>query len=230
MLSRLLDLIAPRFCCMCGRRLDLQEEIICTGCFMVVPLSGYLDDLVENPMAQMFWGRISQFERAFALMRYEPMSSSINTIMQLKYYHRPDVGEALGLLMGKRLMETDFFDDIDALIPVPLARSRERERGYNQSVMIARGLQLACHKPIWNNVVVRPVATVSQTKKDRVERADNMAGAFRVRHGERLNGRHVVIVDDVVTTGATVCGVASVLQQAADVRISVVSLAFAGEK
>lgn len=229
MLSRLLDLIAPRFCCMCGSRLDVGEEVVCPACYLRLPLSGFLDDLVENAMAQTFWGRVRHFERAFALMRYEPHTRSVKAILQLKYHNRPDVGEALGLLMGRQLMAKGFFDDVDAIIPVPLARSRERERGYNQSMMIARGLQRACRRPIWDKVVVRQVATESQTTKDRLARADNMADVFRMSRGAQLSGRHVVIVDDVVTTGATVCSVAAALQQAADVRVSVVALAFAGE-
>lgn len=230
MLRAFLDILMPRTCCVCGRRLDTAEDVICTACLMRLPQTGFADDLYENEMAKTFWGRIKNFEKAFALVYHQPHSDSAHPVYQLKYRGKPDVGTDYGLLMGKMLLPHGFFDDIDAIVQVPLAKKRVRARGYNQSEMIALGLHDVSHLPIYNNVVRRVSFEGSQTQMDRWNRTENVENAFQLVNGDKVRRKHLLIVDDVVTTGATVCAVAAQLQKADDVRISVISIGFAGHR
>lgn len=228
-LRDLLDIIAPRTCCVCGRRLGATEDVICTSCFLFMPRTDFLDDPYNNEMAKTFWGRVKNFEKAFALMYHQPHADSAHPVYQLKYNGKPDVGTDMGLIMGKMMAEKGFFEDIDAILPVPLAKKRTKERGYNQSQMIALGLHDVSRLPIYNNVVKRISFEGSQTQKDRWDRAENVENAFELTDGSRITGKHLLVVDDVVTTGATVCAIAKQLLQAKDVHISVASVGFAGQ-
>ena len=119
------------------------------------------------------------------------------------------------------------FDDIDALVPVPLARKRERERGYNQSMMLARGVSEVTGLPINNKVVRRTKFMGSQTRRGRWERNENVEDVFEVKDSHGLSGKHLLLIDDVVTTGATIIACAKEMQKASNVKISVLALGFA---
>lgn len=227
-IKELFDIIAPRTCCICGRRLGLTEGVICATCFLHLPLTGFLDNPYENDMAKVFWGRVKNFEKAFAFIYHLSHADSARAVYQLKYSSKPDLGVELGTLMGRMMAEKGFFDDIDALLPVPLSKKRIRERGYNQSEMIAIGLHDVSQLPIYNNVVRRVSFKESQTQKDRWDRNLNVEDAFELVDGSYIHGKHLLIVDDVVTTGATICAVAKQLQQVENVHISVVSIGYAG--
>lgn len=227
--SDLFDLIAPRLCAVCGRRLSHGEETICSACLMRLPLTGFIREPYDNDMAKVFWGRVANMEKAFALVYHQPHSGSANPVYALKYKRKPDTGTGLGVIMGKMMAAAGFFDDIDVILPVPLSRKRERGRGYNQSEMIAYGLRDVSGLPIVANAVRRVSFGGSQTQKDRWGRAENVENAFRLVDGRKLRGRHVLIVDDVVTTGATICAFARQVSLAGDVRISVASVGYAGQ-
>lgn len=230
LLSSLLDIIVPRTCAICGRRLDTGEDIVCTVCLLRMPLTGFLDNPYNNDMAKMFWGRIKHMEKAFALAYHYPHADSAHPVYQLKYYEKPDVGVAIGLLMGRMMKEKGFLDGIDAILPIPLAGKRRRERGYNQSEMIALGLHDASGLKVLNDVVRRVSFEGSQTQKDRWDRAENVENAFELANGGRIRGMHVLIVDDVVTTGATVCAMARQIERVEGVRISVAATGYAGHR
>lgn len=223
------DLLAPRTCCVCGRRLATNEDTICTTCFLELPLTGFFDNPYENDMAKAFWGRITNMEKAVALLYHQAHGDSAHPVYQLKYRGKPDLGIDLGIVMGRMMMEKGLFDDIDAIVPVPLAKKRERQRGYNQSLMIALGLHDISRLPIIDEAVRRVAFEGSQTRKDRWDRAENVEHAFELADGNRLRGRHVLVVDDVVTTGATVCAVAKEMEKAGEVRVSVAAVGYAGQ-
>lgn len=225
-----LDIIMPRTCSVCGRRLGLDENIICNVCLMHLPLTHFDADPYENEMAKVFWGRIKHFEKAFALMYHLSHSDSARPIYKLKYFNKADVGIDLGLFIGRILGESGFFADIDAILPMPLAKKRMRQRGYNQSEMIATGLHDASHLPVLRNVVRRISFNGSQTDKGRWDRALNVEKAFELIDNTKIKGKHLLIVDDVVTTGATVCSLAKQLETVDGVRISVVTIGFAGNQ
>ena len=195
---------------------------------MLLPRTSFVSNPYDNVMAKSFWG-IIPLEKAVAMMRYEHGSQACNIVYGMKYESHPDFCYEMGRLMAMELQATDFFADIDLLLPVPLARKRQAERGYNQSEEMARGIADVTGLPVVTGVVRRTIFKGSQTSLSRWERQDNMEGAWELADGHKGAGKHVAIVDDVVTTGATVVACATQLLKAANVRISVVSLGYAGK-
>lgn len=224
--TRLLDLISPRLCVVCGERLSVSEETICSKCNLHLPRTGFEQDPYENVMAKTFWGRIP-VEKATALFYYEAHAETANILYELKYKNHPEIGETMGRLMAKELQLSHFFDGIDGIVPVPLARKRERQRGYNQSLELARGVSVITGLPIYNKVVERTVFEGSQTQKGHWERNENVEKVFKLIDGEPIRGKHLLVIDDVVTTGATVVACAKELTKAGGVKISILALGFA---
>lgn len=222
---RLLDLIAPRLCVVCGHRLTVTEEAICATCNFHLPRTDFHRDAYDNEMARLFWGQIP-VEKASALFYYEAHSETANIIYHLKYKNHPEIGEVMGRLMARELQVSGFFDGIDGIVPVPLAKKRLRQRGYNQSEEIALGVSEVTGLPVCQEVVCRQVFQGSQTSKGRWERNENVAHVFEILDPAAIRGKHLLIVDDVVTTGATVIACAQELLKASDVRLSVLALGF----
>ena len=223
---RLLDLISPRLCVVCGQRLTVSEETICARCNLHLPRTDFHLDPYENEMAKLFWHQIP-IERATALFYYEAHAETANILYELKYKDHPEIGEVMGRLMAKELQPSGFFDGIDGIVPIPLAKKRQRQRGYNQSLEIARGVSEITSLPIYNKVVRRIAFEGSQTNKDRWERNENVENVFELADETAINGKHLLIVDDVVTTGATVLACAKELCKAPNVKFSVLALGFA---
>ena len=225
-LTRLFDLISPRLCTVCGERLSVTEEVLCGKCNLHLPRTGFQRDPQENIMAKMFWGQIP-IERATALFYYEAHAKTANIIYELKYKNHPEIGETMGRMMARELQRSDFFDGIDGIVPVPLAKKRQRQRGYNQSTEIAIGVSEITNLPIYNKVVKRNTFSGSQTSKGRWERNENVENVFELLDGDSIRGKHLLIIDDVVTTGATIIACAKEISKAEGVRFSVLSLGFA---
>lgn len=222
-------MVMPRTCSICGQRLGRGEHTICTVCYMGLPQTGFAGNPYKNDMAKVFWGRVRNMEKAFAMIYYHDHSASAQPVYQLKYHKKADIGIDLGIIMGRAMLSEGFFDGIDAIVPVPLARKRLRQRGYNQSEMIAIGIHDVSSLPILKGVVRRVAFDGSQTKKDRWGRVENVENAFQLADGGKVRGRHVLIVDDVVTTGATICALAKQIERVGDVKISVAAWGYAGE-
>ena len=223
---RVLDLISPRLCMVCGQRLTVSEETICSKCNFHLPRTGFQQDPYENEMAKLFWHQIP-IERATALFYYEAHSETANILYELKYKSHPEIGEVMGRLVAKELQPSGFFDGIDGIVPIPLAKKRQRQRGYNQSLEIARGISEITNLPIYNKVVRRNVFEGSQTNKGRWERNENVEKVFEMTDETAIHGKHLLIIDDVVTTGATIIACAKELCKDGNVKISVLSLGFA---
>ncbi|KXB48401.1 comF family protein [Bacteroidales bacterium KA00344] len=229
-LQRVFDLIAPRLCCICGSRLAPEEDAICVSCNLRLPRTDHLLQPYDNALAKTFWGRIKHMEKAAAMYYHHGGSQASYPIYNLKYDHRPEIGTALGRLMALEMENAHFFNDIDVLIPVPLSADRQRERGYNQSEIIAKGMAEICGKPVLTNVLERREYRGSQTQKGRWERNENVENAFFLLNGNKIKNSHILLVDDVVTTGATICACAKQLEQVAGVKISVATIGFADLK
>ena len=222
---RLLDLISPRLCVVCGQRLTISEDVICTKCNLHLPRTDFHQDPYENEMAKLFWHQIP-VERVTALFYYESHAETANILYELKYKNHPEVGEVMGRLMAKELKPSGFFDGIDGIVPIPLAKKRQRQRGYNQSLEIARGISEITGLPIYNKVVRRKAFEGSQTNKGRWERNENVEGVFELKDASAIQGKHLLMVDDVVTTGATVIACVQELCKADNVKVSVIALGF----
>ena len=227
--SRLVDLIAPRACVVCGGRLGIHEFFLCGSCNLQLPRTNYADNPYENDMARLFWGQLP-VERCAALFFYQGGSGPSQILYELKYKNHPEIGEFFGRMIAEEWNDTGFFEGIDLIVPVPLAKERQRQRGYNQSLHIARGIGSETRLPIVTNAVSREQFVESQTQKDRWQRNENVEGCFRLNDGSALKGRHVLLVDDVVTTGATICSCGREMLKAGDVRFSILTIGFAKSK
>ena len=235
--TRLFDLIAPRTCAICGRRLSVGESVLCAACHLHLPLTGFWRSPLDNPMARLFWGQIplaggepsqrpNSMERAAALFFYEPHSQTSKVVYDLKYHGHRNVAEGMGRIAAQTMMGSGFFDGIDLIVPIPLTRRRQWSRGYNQSREIALGVSQVTGIAVADGIVRRTAFAGSQTHRHAWERTQNVETVFSLIAPQKAEHRHVLIVDDVVTTGATVASCARQLCQADGVRISILSLCF----
>lgn len=221
----LFRLLFPELCAACGRLLYRAENEVCTICLYQLP---YTDHhlYADNKTARKLWGRIP-FHAAMSLLHFKKGGSVQELVHQLKYRNRQRLGIQLGRILGEKLASAMLYRNIDYIIPVPLHRNKERSRGYNQSLCIAEGIAHTLNVPILKEVLIRTKASSSQTQKSRYKRYENMKEVFEVRRGARLNGLHILLVDDVITTGATIESCAIVLQQHHIGKLSIAALAFA---
>jgi ComF family protein len=220
-----LSLLFPRLCYACGNHLLRNEYLICTECYVVIPRTNYHLEK-DNPVAQLFWGRC-MVERAAAFSYFNKGSRIRNLIHSLKYKGIREVGYELGRIYGLSLNSSDFLKDIDMIIPVPLHPAKERIRGFNQSEIISRGIADASRLGVETNILERITVSATQTKRSRYERWTNVEGIFRVTDPQMIAGKHILLVDDVITTGSTIESCTTELLKTEGVKVSVVALAFA---
>lgn len=223
--ASLLHLFFPRRCVVCGANLIEGEEAICTRCNIDMPRTNY-HKLKDNPVERMFWGKIP-LERATSYFFYRKGSDFRKILHLLKYGGRKELGAVMGRFMAADLQSADFFRDVDVIVPVPLHPRKRRARGYNQSDWIARGVSQLTGIPADTAAVVREKQTETQTRKSAFERWENVNGIFSLRHPEVFAGKHVLIIDDVLTTGSTTVACADVFRHVEGIRISVLTLAVA---
>jgi ComF family protein len=182
------------------------EEILCTRCILELPKTGYHEH-IENTIKSRLIGRLP-LTYAMAFLKFRKTGVVQHLLHQLKYNNHPEVGVRLGKLYGKDLIEAGFESRFDLIIPVPLHTSRKRRRGYNQSEKFAEGLSHMLQLPCDESIVKRTVKTTTQTRKTKIERWENVKDVFQVKQPEKIIGKRILLVDDVITTGATLeaCG------------------------
>ncbi|HDJ34493.1 MAG TPA: ComF family protein [Bacteroidetes bacterium] len=224
-LGDLIRLFFPAVCAGCGESLVTGEKVLCTRCLFLLPRSQYHLS-TDNPVSRLFWGRVT-IEQATALYVFEKGSIFQSLIHQLKYRGRKDIGLYLGRLLGTEIKDAPGFSHAEVIIPVPLHPSRKRERGYNQGEYIAKGMAEVMQAETEFGNLVRKRKTPTQTRRSRIERWENVRGMFAVKKPHRLENRHILLVDDVVTTGATLEACAEVLLGIPGVRVSIATLAVA---
>ena len=224
--TRLLNLIAPPICPVCGSRLSANEQLLCGKCNLHLPRTYYSKIPYDNELAKLFWVLLP-IERATAFFYYEPHAETANILYELKYKNHPEIGSVVGRMLAKEIQSSGFFDEIDGIVPVPLAKKRQRQRGYNQSEEIARGVSEITGLPICKKVVRRNSFKGSQTNKGRWDRQENVEHVFELIDAEAVSNKHLLLIDDVVTTGATCIACAKELCKAGGVRISILSLGLA---
>jgi ComF family protein len=202
-----------------------NENLICTECFVVIPRTNY-HFIEDNPVAQLFWGRCL-IEKAAAFSYYNKGSRIRKLIHNLKYNGIREIGYDLGRLYGLSLKTSGFINDIDIIIPVPLHPVKKRIRGFNQSETISMGIADATHLPVDLKSLARVLVSATQTKRSRYERWTNVEGIFQVLDSQTIMGKHVLLVDDVITTGSTIESCTNELLKIEGVKVSAVALAFA---
>lgn len=221
-----LHLVLPRLCAGCSSPLHSGEALLCLACDLELPRTAFHTDEGNEASARLA-GRFL-FQRATAYLHFGEESLTQHLIHALKYKRRAGVGVALGEAFGGELRDCDWAGDVNLIVPVPLHPKKEAARGFNQSALIAEGLEKALGIRHNARALRRTRRTESQTRKTRAERIENVAGAFAVRHPQKLEGKHVLLVDDVLTTGATIEACAAAVLAVRGTRVSVATVAIAG--
>ncbi|HMR20052.1 MAG TPA: ComF family protein [Sphingobacterium sp.] len=221
-LRDLLHVFLPQVCFSCDESLLYHEEVLCMTCLYHLPLTDFhLDN--ENETARQLWGKIN-FQRAISMLYLAKSSRVEKLLYRLKYNNQPEIGIFLGKYYARKLLEINFFEAIDIIVPVPIHRSKLRKRGYNQSSQFAKGLSTIAQVPWTDKLLARTVSSVSQTKKSRIERYENVAGVFELNDQTAVQGKNILLVDDVLTTGATICTVGNILVEAG-AKVSILTIA-----
>lgn len=217
-------LIFPELCAGCNTPLVQHEKVICLLCMAQLPRTNFQNDK-DNMVAQMFWGRVN-IEHAAAYFYFQKGGRVQQLLHKLKYKGHQYIGTELGRMMALE-MQSSMFREINIVIPVPLHENRYRKRGYNQSESIARGIGEKLGIPVNTDILHRAIANPTQTKKHRYERWMNVEGIFEIKNPSMLANKHVLLVDDVITTGATLEACAVELLKAQGCRVSIFTVAVA---
>ena len=225
-ISDLIELIFPRHCCVCGEVLSRQEQDMCLDCLYKLPK---IEKIHLSELEKVFWGRFD-VERVTAYFYYQKESPYNRLLHKMKYGNHPEVGMRLALMAAEQLSKEGFFDGIDAIVPLPLSKKKRRQRGYNQCDYIAEGLSQTTGTPVLKDCVVRNKSNETQTHKTRDERWRNVEGIFSLTNPELIEGKHILLIDDILTTGATLTNCAIAIKSGCNCRISVFTLAYTYNK
>jgi ComF family protein len=222
--SDFIGLFFPKICASCDNPLVRNERFLCTKCLCELPKTNFQTNK-ENEVAKIFWGRVL-LENATAHFYFQKGGHVQKLLHKLKYKNQKEIGIELGKIIGYDLAETPF-SFIDLVVPVPLHKSRLRKRGYNQSEYIALGISQVMGKPLDKKTLLRSIANPSQTRKHRYERWMNVDGIFNVNSFEKIANKHILLVDDVITTGATLEACVHALQSVPNIKVSIAVVAMA---
>ena len=220
-LSSLLNLVFPKLCVCCGGSLMEGEENICLTCLYSLPRLAK-QDYTDNRIMDLFLGRV-KLEKAFSWCMFEKQTSVQNILHHIKYKDKDYLARQMGEIIAREM--PDFFADIDAIVPVPLHKKKQKIRGYNQSQAIACGVQKVVGLPIFSKLLTRTRFSETQTHKNKEERWKNTQGLFSLEPNEGFEGKHLLLIDDVLTTGSTAIACLEELQKIPNVKLSFLSLA-----
>ncbi|MBI1289569.1 MAG: ComF family protein [Flavobacteriales bacterium] len=218
-------LFYPRICGGCDAHLMKHEENLCLNCLHGLPKTYYWDYKV-NPVEQLFFGRL-RLSSACSFLHFEKGSVTQRLMHRFKYEGKSNVAMELGKVFGNILKEKQWFSDADLIVPVPLHPAKEMRRGYNQSSYIADGLSESLDVPVRSKLMKRVRMTDTQTQKSRFERSQNVDSVFQVDYPSRVRGKNIILVDDVVTTGATLEAAGMQLLEAGVSKLYIATLAVA---
>lgn len=221
-ISDLIELVFPRHCYICGKILSRPEQDLCLDCLYKLPR---IEEQHADEIEKSFWGKFD-IESATSYIFYRKGSPYNRLLHKMKYEDRPEIGRRLAIMAADALSEKGFFNGIDAIIPLPLSKKKRRQRGYNQCDYIAEGLSQISRIPIIKDCIVRNKANESQTHKTRDERWKNAEGIFSLVRPEAIEGKHILLIDDILTTGATITNCAKAIKQGCNCKISIFTLAY----
>lgn len=221
------NLFFPRTCLCCERLLISTENQICTTCFYHLSLTNFVN-LVNNPVEKIFWGR-AKIEAATAFLYFQKKENTQKILHEIKYNGNIKLAKFMGNQIGIELKNSNRFEDIDIIIPIPLHPKKKKKRGYNQSEEIAKGIIKHFPREIITNCLIRTNNTETQTKKKRISRWVNVVDKFEIINTETIKGKHILLIDDVITTGATLDACAQTLLSVPNVKVSIATLAYAGD-
>ena len=219
-----LHVLFPHVCSGCGSDIINEESSLCMRCMAEMPETNF-HLYADNPVEKIFWGRLP-LASATAQYYFSKESLMQHLMHQLKYKGNKDLGRQLGRLIGNDLVQTDRFNHVDALIPLPLFPAKEKRRGYNQATVLCEGMAEVMGSEILKDVIVRNQHTETQTKKGRMERWQNMEGRFELVQPGKIQDKHVLLVDDIITTGATLEACGQELSHANNVKLSIAAYCY----
>lgn len=225
LLDGLLGLIYPNLCCACGTEHPIEKQHLCISCRLTLPMTDY-HNVPINGVTTRIEGRFP-FQAGTAMYYFLKDSPVQHLLHRIKYGGQKHAALEIGRVYGEMLKDVVLYQSIDAIVPVPLHPSRQHFRGYNQSEWFALGLQKVMDKPVLANNLIRVKPTLTQTKMNRSERVNNLSQAFTLRNPSALEDKHLLLVDDVLTTGATLEFCANTLLTTKGVSVSVATIAIA---
>jgi competence protein ComFC len=226
MFQDLINLFYPDICQICDTELYKNQNILCTSCVNELPITNFhLDN--ENSVKKVFYGRVP-IENATSLLVFKKKGSVQKLIHRLKYRGHQEIGSYLGKWMGAELAKTGTYLDIDLILPVPLHKKKLKARGFNQVEKFGKEIALALQVPYIDDVLLKKHFSTTQTLKTRLARWGNIEESFVLVHPEKIRNKHILLVDDLITTGATLEACSDVLLEAGNVKISIVTMAFTG--
>lgn len=222
-LNLMLDALLPHHCAVCDKRLDHNEHGICVTCLQQLPITAE-DNVLDNQTTRLFWGKV-KIEKGYSLIFYKRGSKSQHVFSKMKYRGHAALCKQMGITLAANARELGLFADIDAIVPVPLHHKRYTERGYNQSEKIAQGISMQTGIPVCTEIIHRMRYTQSQATLYAHEREENVKGAFTADTTKANVFKHILIVDDTITTGSTVLEVLKEIQRVAPTcKLSVCSI------
>ncbi|HEY6977440.1 MAG TPA: phosphoribosyltransferase family protein [Chitinophagaceae bacterium] len=223
-LDHFAHLFFPHVCEGCGSDIIENGSLLCAECLSNLPETNFMGE-PNNPVEKIFYGRM-QIEAAGSAFYFTKHSLLQRLIVGLKYHGNKDTGFYLGKLLGYRLAQINRFNSVDAIIPLPLNPRKERKRGYNQAAIIAEGIATVWKKQVQKNSIQRLVFTETQTHKNRIARWQTMEGVFETVDKRSLTNKHLLLVDDIVTTGATLEACGEKLLEVPGTKLSIVTVAY----
>lgn len=225
MLGSVLDLFFPKVCYACQFQLSDNEKYVCTNCRHNLPVTNYhLDN--DDFVLKTFYGR-AKIEHATALLRFEKKGITQHLIHNLKYKGYEDIGVFLGKWLGEELKDLNAYQTIDMVIPVPLHKKKLRKRGFNQVAKFGQEIAKQLNADYCDDVLIKITNTASQVNKNRFSRWINNEELFAIQNKEKIANKHILLVDDIITSGATMEACVSILNKAPNVKISMVAMAIA---
>ena len=219
-----MHLLYPQICFGCGTDQVEKAMPLCHKCIQDLPFTDFFS-INENPVEKIFWGR-ADIQNAGALLFFTKDSLVQTLITALKYHHNKKVGILFGKLMGEAIAVEEKFKQIDLIIPIPISASKINSRGFNQSEVIAIGIQQIWHRPILNNVLIKRSWSNSQTKKNRKARLQQLPDLFYLQKPTSIEGKHILLVDDVLTSGATLEAAVASLMTGSPASVSIAVAAY----
>lgn len=222
--KNLLNVVFPAFCNGCSKLLLKNEKIICTTCMHHLPLTHH-HNLKDHEMHRAFYG-IVPFEFGASLLYFRKKGIAQQLMHNLKYKNQQEIGTFLGNIFSKNVLDLPVFNSIDVIIPVSLHKKRLHERGYNQVTTFCEALEKNLAIPIIDSVLVKSINLKSQIQKSKENRLETNKNVFSIENAHEIEGKHVLLVDDIFTTGATIEACAKEILKIKNTRISIVTMAY----
>lgn len=225
-LSDFFGIFYPELCANCDNPLTHNESVICTFCRHDLPLTNF-SNYSENKITAKFYGRI-HIEKAYSLLLYKEEGITKKLIHELKYRGNQKIGTFFGHWLGEILKQNNAFSDIDFIVPVPLHKKKQQQRGYNQVSKFGESISHHLGKPFLENILLRTVSSKTQTFKNRFERLNTVDKIFKLKDRTIFTNKHILLIDDVITTGATLEACAKEVQKTGNVKISILTMTHSG--